>query len=104
MAATCRIIMQPTMTNVQPVAHGGIDASIGAKNREIRKQNPVTMADSPVRPPCAIPDPDSTNAVIGARPRSDPTDIKNASVLYATVLRGNSQVASLTTPQKRAME
>jgi len=45
------------------VAHGGIDAKMGAKNIEKRKHNPVTTAVSPVLPPSAIPAPDSMNAV-----------------------------------------
>ena len=52
-----------TMIKVQPVAHGGIDAKIGAKNIDKRKHNPVTTAVSPVLPPSAIPAPDSMNAV-----------------------------------------
>ena len=51
------------MIRVQPVAHGGIDAKIGAKNIDKRKHNPVTTAVSPVLPPSAIPAPDSMNAV-----------------------------------------
>ncbi len=47
------------MTNVQPVAHGGIDAKIGAKNIEMIKQRPVTIAVRPVFPPSAMPAPDS---------------------------------------------
>jgi hypothetical protein len=47
------------MTRVHPVAHGGMDAKIGAKNIEIMKQRPVTIAVKPVFPPSAIPAPDS---------------------------------------------
>jgi len=42
---------------LEPVAHGGIDAKMGAENREM-KQRPVIMAVRPVRPPSAIPAPD----------------------------------------------
>ena len=48
-----------TMTSVLPVAHGGMDAKIGAKNMEIMKQKPVVIAVRPVLPPSAIPAPDS---------------------------------------------
>lgn len=48
-----------TMTRVLPVAQGGIDAKIGAKNIETMKQRPVVIAVSPVLPPSAIPAPDS---------------------------------------------
>src|SRR5438876_1087076 len=61
-----------TKTKVHPVAHGGIDAKIGAKKIEIRKQMPVVTAVRPVRPPSAIPAPDSINAVTGETPNSDP--------------------------------
>jgi len=75
-----RIIKHPTRTNVQPVAHGGIEASIGAKNMEIRKQRPVVMAVRPVRPPSVIPAPDSINAVHGEVPKREPMEIVKASV------------------------
>jgi hypothetical protein len=65
---------------VQPVAHGGIEASIGAKNTEIRKQRPVVMAVRPVRPPSVIPAPDSINAVHGEVPKREPMEIVKASV------------------------
>ena len=47
------------MTSVLPVAHGGMDAKIGAKNIETTKQSPVVIAVRPVLPPSAIPAPDS---------------------------------------------
>jgi hypothetical protein len=47
---------------VHPVAHGGMDAKIGAKNMEMRKQRPQVMAVKPVLPPSAIPAPDSITA------------------------------------------
>lgn len=49
MATTPRIIILPTKMSAPPVAQGGIDAKIGAKNKEMKKQIPVTMAVSPVR-------------------------------------------------------
>ena len=65
---------------MHPVAHGGIDAKIGAKNNDIKKQIPVVMAVIPVLPPSVMPAADSMNAVTGDEPKSDPTDIENASV------------------------
>ena len=47
------------MISVHPVAHGGIDAKMGAKNIETIKQRPVVIAVNPVLPPSAIPAPDS---------------------------------------------
>lgn len=63
-----------------PVAHGGIEAKIGAKNIEMRKQTPQVMAVSPVFPPSAIPAPLSMKAVTGEQPRSAPMEMQKASV------------------------
>jgi hypothetical protein len=90
--------------SVQPVAQGGIEANIGAKKMEIRKQRPVVIAVRPVRPPSVMPAPDSMNAVDGLTPRRDPTEIVMASQQYARVERGKSPVEGSTTPEKRAME
>jgi len=65
---------------VQPVAQGGIDAKIGAKKIDIRKQVPVVIAVSPVRPPSVIPAPDSTTVVTGEQPKREPIEIIIASV------------------------
>jgi len=78
-AVTCRIIKQPTRIRVQPVAHGGIEANIGAKKTDIRKQTPVVIAVRPVRPPSVMPAPDSIKAVTGEQPNREPIDIANAS-------------------------
>lgn len=69
-----------TRIRVQPVAQGGILANMGAKKIDIRKQNPVVMAVSPVFPPSATPAPDSIKAVTGDTPRRDPIDMLRASV------------------------
>lgn len=69
-----------TKTNVHPVAHGGMDANIGAKNMEMRKQMPQVIAVRPVFPPSAMPAPDSMNAVTGDVPRSAPIEMHAASV------------------------
>jgi hypothetical protein len=56
-----------------------MDAKIGAKNTETRKQSPETMAVMPVAPPSEIPAPDSINAVTGDKPNNDPIEILKAS-------------------------
>src|SRR5690242_13190081 len=96
--------MQPTRIKAPPVAHGGMEAKMGAKKSEMKKQIPVVMAVSPVRPPSWMPDPDSTKAVTGDEPKSEPTEIAKASALYAIVLLGKSPVSESTTPEKRAIE
>ncbi len=77
---------------------------MGAKKMEIRKQMPVTIAVSPVRPPSAIPAPLSIKAVTGEQPSTEPIDIQAASVQYATVDRGKSPSESRVFLQKRAIE
>jgi hypothetical protein len=62
------------------VAHGGIEAKMGAKKMDRMKQRPVTMAVRPVRPPSAIPAPLSMKAVTGEHPRREPIEIQKASV------------------------
>jgi len=103
-SVTERAIIQPTRTRVQPVAHGGMDAKMGAKNREMKKQTPVVMAVRPVRPPSEIPAPDSIKAVTGEVPSKEPIEIEMASVQYARVDRGKEPVFESTTPENVAME
>lgn len=69
-----------TRTRVHPVAQGGMEANMGAKNIEMMKQVPHVIAVKPVFPPSAIPAPDSMNAVTGEVPRSAPTEMQKASV------------------------
>ena len=92
-----------TKIKVQPVAQGGMEANIGAKNMEMKKQIPHVMAVSPVFPPSAIPAPDSMKAVTGEHPKRAPIEIQNASMQYASVDLGKSPVSGSTTPEKRAM-
>lgn len=65
---------------MQPVAHGGIEAKIGAKNMDMKKHMPAVMAVKPVLPPSAIPAPDSMKAVTGEHPRRAPIEMVKASV------------------------
>lgn len=65
---------------MHPVAQGGIEAKIGAKKIEIRKQQPVVIAVRPVLPPSVIPAPDSINAVTGEQPSRLPIEMVIASV------------------------
>jgi hypothetical protein len=69
------------MTRVLPVAHGGIDAKIGAKKTAMKKQIPVIHDVSPVLPPSEIPAPLSTNAVTGGEPNRDPIEMQIASTV-----------------------
>jgi hypothetical protein len=57
-----------------------MDAKMGAKNMEMKKQTPHVMAVKPVLPPSAIPAPLSMKAVTGLHPNRAPTEIQKASV------------------------
>jgi hypothetical protein len=45
---------EPTMTKAPPVAQGGMDAKMGAKNTEMKNAKPVAIAVIPVFPPSEI--------------------------------------------------
>ena len=49
-----------------------MEAKIGAKKMEMKKQRPEVMAVMPVLPPSEMPAPDSMKAVTGERPKRDP--------------------------------
>ena len=70
--------MAPTIISVQPVAQGGMEAKIGAKKIEMKKQIPVTTAVMPVLPPSEIPAPDSMKAVTGETPKRELMEIPRA--------------------------
>ncbi len=59
------------------MAHGGMEAKMGAKKMEMKKQTPVVMAVSPVFPPSLIPAPDSMKAVTGGVPKRAPMEMRN---------------------------
>lgn len=96
--------------SVLPVAQGGMDARMGEKNSEARKQRPATTAVRPVRPPTAMPAPLSMKAVTGEQPRREPAEMQSASTQKASVDRGKSPSPSplplppRVRPQKRAIE
>ena len=75
------VINAPTRTRVDPVAHDGMDAKIGAKKTAIKKQIPVTQDVRPVLPPSEMPAPLSTNAVTGETPKRAPIEAQMASTV-----------------------
>jgi hypothetical protein len=77
---TSRSYRKLTITKVHPVAQGGMEAKMGAKKSEIKKQTPVVIAVKPVLPPSAIPAPDSMNAVTGEVPKRAPIEMQIESV------------------------
>jgi hypothetical protein len=58
-----------------------MEAKMGAKKMEMKKQMPVVMAVNPVLPPSAIPAPDSTKAVTGGVPRIAPMEMATESTM-----------------------
>ena len=92
-----------TMISVHPVAQGGIEAKIGAKKMETRKQRPAVIAVRPVLPPSTIPAPDSMKAVTVDVSSKAPMEMENASIEYAIVERGKLPVSGSTTPEILAM-
>jgi hypothetical protein len=81
-----------------------MEASIGAKNREIRKQMPVETAVRPVRPPSEMPALLSMKAVTGDNPSSEPMEMQKASTQNAIVDRGKSALSLRALLQNRAIE
>lgn len=65
------------------MAHGGMDAKMGAKKSEMKKRNATQSAVRPVRPPSRIPVADSTKVVTGDVPRHEPTTMAVASDMKA---------------------
>ena len=92
------------MTSAPPVAHGGMDAKIGAKKTEMKNMIPVMMAVIPVFPPSAIPVADSIKAVTGDVPINAPMEIENASTQYAIVEPSKSSVTGSRRPANFAIE
>ena len=102
-SVTVDIIIEPTMTSTLPVAHGGNDEKIGAKNRLTKNMSETVTAVRPVRPPSAMPDALSTNAVHGEHPRRLPIEMERASQTYAVELPSKSPVRTSTRPACVAM-
>ena len=99
-----RAIIEPAITSAPPVAHGGIDAKIGAKKIEMKNAIPVVIAVIPVLPPSEMPVALSINAVTGGVPMSAPMLILNASTQYAIVEFSKSRVTGSRRPANFAME
>ena len=93
-SAKLRLINAPTTTNAPPVAHGGIDAMIGAKKILKKKYVPMMTAVNPVRAPASTPDPDSIYDVTGVKLKILPNIVANASAENANRERGKSPFSS----------
>ena len=92
------------MTNAPLVAQLGILAKIGAKNTQMKKHNPVTIAVIPVAPPSAIPVADLTKAVTGEVPIKAPMEMEKASTQYARVEFSKSSVVGSRRPANLVIE
>lgn len=74
-------INAPTITRVQPVAQGGMDANMGAKKIATKKQRPVIQEVRPVIPPSEIPAPLSMKADTGGVLKREPIETQIASTI-----------------------
>ena len=97
-SAAVVIIIEPTMTKTLPVAHGGSEEKMGAKNKLKKNIKETVNPVIPVRPPSAMPDALSTNAVHGEQPNKLPMEIESASHTYAVELPSKSPVRTSTRP------
>ena len=86
---TCCIMKKPTIISAGAVAKEGIARKIGEKKRLSRKRKPTTIEVSPVRPPSAMPEEDSTKVVMVEVPSTAPTVVPIASASSAPLIRGN---------------
>ena len=82
------------MTSAGAVAKEGIVRNRGEKKSETRKRKPAAIAVSPVRPPSAIPDADSTKVVIVEVPIRAPTIVPTASERRAPRMPGRRPFSS----------
>lgn len=116
------IIRLPTITSAPPVAHGGMEAKIGAKKIEMNIMSPTVIPVIPVLPPSVmncqnwgiltkkredspeIPVALSIYAVVGEQPSREPMDIQIASMQYASVECSKSIVTGSQRPANFAME
>jgi hypothetical protein len=92
-----RLMRAPTTMSAPPVAHGGMDAIMGAKKMLRKKEKPQRTAVKPVRAPASIPEPDSMYEVTGVRPKMLPKIVASASTEKANLERGKSPFG-LATP------
>src|SRR5690625_2462083 len=83
MSANPSIIKQPTIINTGAVIAGtsAITLIMGEKKIESANRPATTIAVSPVLPPAATPEVDSTYAVEGLVPNIDPTVVDRKSVV-----------------------
>src|SRR5699024_618580 len=85
---------KPTMTKAGAVAADGIIVNKGAKNKDNANIPAVDKAVSPVRPPAATPDADSTKVVTVDVPRQAPEIVPTASAIKALPTLGSFPFSS----------
>ena len=87
-------IRKPTTISAGAVANDGIAVKIGAKKIERRNRTAVVKAVSPVLPPAATPEDDSTNVVVVEVPRTAPAVVAMASASKAGLIFGSLPFSS----------
>lgn len=85
----------PTMMMAGPVAYGGIDPKMGARNMEQKKPKATTKLVIPVLPPARMPTADSAKMVRGDVPRREPMMVAMPSVARVIIWRGQWPWASM---------
>ena len=73
-----------------------MDRNNGEKNKDIPKQQAITKAVSPERPPMATPEALSTYVVVVHVPKQAPAVVATASAIKASLMR-------LMLPQQKSM-
>ena len=92
------IIRKPTITSAGAVANEGIAVNTGAKNIESKNKIAVVIEVSPVLPPAATPEDDSTNVVVVEVPRTAPAVVATASAIRASLISGSLPSLSSISP------
>ena len=78
-SVTVSNIKNPTKINAGAVAKDGMEVNNGENKVASRNKTPVVHAVSPVRPPTATPEEDSTKVVVVEVPRIAPAEVAMAS-------------------------
>ena len=88
------LIIIPTIISTHEVAASGTSPVAGVRKSESAKQIPVTVEVSPVLPPAAIPEVDSTKVVTVEVPKIAPIDVAKASASMAFSILGKFPFSS----------
>ena len=102
-SVTVSNIKNPTKINAGAVAKDGMEVNNGENKVASRNKTPVVHAVSPVRPPTATPEEDSTKVVVVEVPRIAPAEVamasdNNAGLIFGSFPFSSSIFAFVLTP------